>query len=174
MTSGTAEMDAWLAGQRKAFEALAGTTVSAWGGVEMALRDSSPDGPQFAAPEVSFLQLTWLRLTTDLQEHTVSVYQDNSHFGLRLQPFGLPTLDDCSGIFRWRDLDLVTGHVDAVNVAFDEGTLARVALTIDGRDLLLIAGEVYETWAGTLEVHRLDGSVLVFTDPSDAETVHWM
>jgi hypothetical protein len=61
-----------------------------------------------------------------------------------------------------------------VKVVHDEGTLARIALTIDGRDLLLVAGEVYETWSGVLDVHRLDESVLVFTDPAEAETVRWL
>jgi hypothetical protein len=165
-------MDAWLGRQQEAFEALAGTTVSAWDGVEMALRDDSPEGPQFADPEVDFLQLTWLRLTTDAQEQVICIYQDDGYFGLKLESTGRPAPDDCYGIFRWRKLDLAIGHVDAVKVVFDEGTLARITLTIDGRDLLIVAGEVYETWAGTLEVHRLDESVLVFTDPADAEIVH--
>jgi hypothetical protein len=95
------------------------------------------------------------------------------YFGLELGASGRPAPDDCYGIFRWRKLDLATGHVEAVKVVFDEGTLARITLTIDGRDLLFIASEVSETWAGTLEVHRLDESVLVFTDPADADTIHW-
>ena len=167
-------MDPWLARQRGAFEALAGVAVSAWDGVEMALRDDSPDGPLFTDPAVRFLQLGWLRLRSDSGDRTISTFQDDGWFGLRLEDIGRPTLDDCYGIFRWHTLDLVTGHIEAVKVVFDEGTLTRMTLTIDGHDLLLVAGEVYETRAGTREVHRLDASVLVFTDPAEAEIVRWM
>lgn len=149
MTSWTPATDAWLTQQQAGLEALTGLTVSAWGGVEMALREESPDGPLFTDPDVRFLQLSWLRLIADAGERTIGIYQDNDWFGLRLEDVGLPTPDDCHGIFRWRTLDLATGHIDAVRVAFDEGTLARVTLTIDGQDLLLVAGEVYETWGGT-------------------------
>ncbi len=75
---------------------------------------------------------------------------------------------------RWRALDLPVGRIYGVKIDFDEGTLARITLTIDGRDLLLVAGEVCETLDGRLEVHRLDESVLVFRDPVEAEKVQWM
>ena len=72
LTTGT-PMAAWLAGQRAAFAALTGLTVSSWDGVEMALREESPDGPLFTDPDVRFLQLTWLRLRSDSGDRTVSV-----------------------------------------------------------------------------------------------------
>lgn len=78
----------WLAGQRAAFAALTGLTASSWDGVEMALREESPDGPVFTDPDVRFLQLTWLRLRSGSGDRTVGVYQDDEEFGLQLEAAG--------------------------------------------------------------------------------------
>lgn len=174
MASGTTEIDGWLAHQRNVLEALVGVTVTSWDGVEMALRDDSGDGPQFTDPQVRFLQLAWLRLRSGPKEQTIGVYQDDDCFGLCIEATGSPSPHDCYGIMRWRALDLPLGRIEGVKINLDEGTLARITLTIDGRDLLLVAGEVHETLDGRLEVHRLDESVLVFRDPVEAEKVHWM
>lgn len=67
-----------------------------------------------------------------------------------------------------------------MTVFADEGVLAEVHLRIDGRSLLLIAGELAETPAGTLLFtghqattsllfHRLNESVLACTDPAAVE-----
>ena len=90
MTSGTPATDVWLVEQQAGFEALTGLTVSAWGGVEMALRDDSPDGPLFTDPDVRFLQLSWLRLIADAGERTVGVYQDTADRRLRGEPAAAP------------------------------------------------------------------------------------
>ncbi|GAB2582900.1 hypothetical protein [Microlunatus antarcticus] len=174
LTSGTIEIDDWLARQRNLLEALVGVTVTSWDGVEMAIREDSGDGPQFTDPQVRFLQLAWLRLRSGPDEQTIGVYQGDGWFGLCVEAAGRPSPQDCYGIMRWRALDLPVGRIDGVKIDFDEGTLARITLTIDGRDLLLVAGEVCETLDGRLEVHRLDESVLVFRDPVEAEKVHWM
>lgn len=166
-------MDDWLERQQEAVKAMVGVTVSAWDGVEMALRDESPDGPVFTDPDVRFLQLTWLRMTAGSDEHLIGVYQDGGRFGLRLTPDHRLRISDWDGIFRWRTLDLPTGRIDAVTVLREEDTLARIVLGLDGRELLLVAGEVHETRSGALEVDRLDESVLVFVNPADADLVHW-
>jgi hypothetical protein len=167
-------MDAWLARQRDAVEALAGLTVVAWDGVELALKDESPNGPQFTDPHVRFLQLAWLNLSAGSVEHAFSTYQDDDYFGLRVGSARRASADDCWGIFRWRTLDLPTGRIDTVDVLIEKDVLARVVLTIEGHDLLLVAGEAHATWSGGIEVHRLDESVLVFPHPSDAEAIRWM
>lgn len=46
-------------------------------------------------------------------------------------------------------------------------------LRIGGRPLLLVAGELEETVEGGLLFHRLDESVLVFTDTAAAGVVPW-
>jgi hypothetical protein len=58
----------------------------------------------------------------------------------------------------------------------DDNILAEVVLTIHGRLLLLLllAGEVHESAGDRLELVRLDECVLVFTDPSAAESVDWI
>ena len=63
--------------------------------------------------------------------------------------------------------------VAEVTVYGDEGVVAEVLLVIGGRPLLLIAGELYETWTDDLEFHRLDESVLAFTDLGAADRVAW-
>ena len=160
--------------QTDTFEALSGRTVLAWDGIEMALSERPPAGIQFSDPRVPFLQLVWVHLVLDNGSVIISTYQGDAWFGLQLSdsdPFGA---DDCSGIYRWRPLDLPTGRVGSVQVVVEEGTLSRIALDVGGRDLLLVAGEVYETWTDELEVHRLDESVLLFTDPADAQKVRWL
>ena len=172
----------WLAERSREFASLRGRRVESWVGVEMALReDVAGGGPQFDDPEVPCLQLWGLQASLDdgnaLSVHT---YQDDTCFGLwtdqeyvhdKLQDRGL-----WNGIYRWRPLtELPTGQVDQVAVFVDEvdSVVAEVHLQIGGRPLLLIAGELDEMWGGGLVFHRLDESVLVFTDPAAVDHVPW-
>ncbi|MFD0973036.1 hypothetical protein ACFQ3X_30935, partial [Plantactinospora endophytica] len=52
--------------------------------------------------------------------------------------------------------------------------LAEVVLHVQGRSLLLMAGELYESAQQRLVFTRCDESVLVFTDLSAAESVDWV
>lgn len=148
----------------------------------MALReDVAGGGPQFNDPEVACLQLWSLQASLDdgsaLSVHT---YQDDASFGLWTDPeYVHDKLRDSGlwdGIYRWRPLtELPTGEVERVAVFVDEveGVLAEVHLRIGGQPLLLVAGELEETWEGELLFNRLDESVLVFTDPAAVERAPW-
>ncbi|MGB3437256.1 MAG: hypothetical protein WBA97_00780 [Actinophytocola sp.] len=176
--------DDWVAEGSREFASLRGRRIDSWVGVEMALReDVAGSGPQFSEPAVPCLQLWGLQASlNDGSALSVGSYQDDACFGLwtdqerefqdKLRDRGL-----WDGIYRWRPLtELPTGQVDQVAVFVDEvdGVLAEVALRIGGRPLLLIAGELWETSEGGLEFHRLDESVLVFTDPAAAGHLDWI
>ncbi|MFD4676650.1 hypothetical protein ACFWNN_43510 [Lentzea sp. NPDC058450] len=178
-------LETWTAERVQEFADLSGQTVKAWIGVEFALREDVPDaGPHvYHDPAVPCLQLWGLQAhLADNTRFGISNYQNDDHFGLhhpqepdfdaRLQnpdwwrePF--------QGT-RWRELpELPTGRIEEATVLGDEGMVAEVHLLIGGRPLWLIAGELEETWEGTLEFHRLDESVLAFTDPADVERISW-
>ncbi|WP_447008250.1 hypothetical protein ACRAKI_17950 [Saccharothrix isguenensis] len=171
--------DAWVAETSRDFTSLRGRRVESWVGVEMALRESVAGGaPQFDDPEVPCLQLLGLQASLDhCGVLTVSVHQDHDVFGLWPRSHPEVRFQDegqWNGIYRWRALtELPTGHVEYVAAFVDKGVLAEVGLRIDGRPLLLVAGELEETSEGGLLFHRLDESVLVFTDTAAAARVPW-
>ncbi|RZS44976.1 hypothetical protein EV193_101857 [Herbihabitans rhizosphaerae] len=154
------------------FASLRGRRVDAWDGVEMALREN---GPQFEDPRVPCLQLLSVRASLD-DDSAVSVttYQNDAVFGLVVRSEAQLDEGHWDGIYRVRQLtELPTGRVEQVAVVVDEGVLAEVRLLIDARPLLLMAGELHETVTGDLVFHRLDESVLAFTDPAAADRVSW-
>lgn len=172
-----------MADRSREFASLCGRRVESWVGVEWALReDVAGGGPQFEDPEVPCRQLWGLQAALDGgHAFSVGTYHDDAAFGLwpdsgaefrdKLQDEGR-----WDGVTRWSPLsELPTGQVDHVAVFADEveGVLAEVHLRIGGRPLLLIAGELEETREGELLFHRLDESVLAFTDPVAAEQVSW-
>jgi hypothetical protein len=80
-----------------------------------------------------------------------------------------------AGGYRLRSLtELSTGRVQEVSVRLDDGLIAEVSLLVGDRELLLVAGEAEEQPSGQLVWHRLDESVLVFTDPDEVERVRWV
>ncbi|WP_280443422.1 hypothetical protein [Nocardia brasiliensis] len=172
----------WLAERSRKFALLRGKRVESWAGVEMAFReDVAGIGPQFEDPEVPCLQLWGLLASLDDgSTFTVSSYQDGVNFGLcsdqkhtheKLQDEGL-----WDGIYRLRRLtELPTGRVDQVTVYVDavDSVLAEVHLQIGQRPILLVAGELDETWGGELVFSRLDESVLVFNDLAAVEQTPW-
>jgi hypothetical protein len=116
----------------------------------MAVRQDTEDrGPLFEDPQLPCLQLWSLDVErNDRQWH---------------------------GIYRWRALaELPIGHVDHVSVFLDDRVVAEVLLRIGRQPLLLVAGEVYETFGEELRIHRLDESVLAFTDPDAATSITWV
>jgi hypothetical protein len=167
-----------MADRVQEFDHLRGRQVKAWSGVEMALREgvAATTGPQFEDPKVPCLQLLALRATLgDGTFTTVSTYQDDHAWGLWLGQEPSYNSAHRSGIYRMRALpELPTGEVDGVSVVLDEDVLAEVVLSIQGRSLLMMAGEVYESAHDRLRLVRLDESVLVFTDPLAAESVDWI
>lgn len=183
-TAGVDE-ESWRADRAREFAELRGRHVASWIGVEFALREDVPGiGPQFHDPQVPCLQLSGLQaMLDDGGLFTVGTYEHyvrDAVCGLwRHQEFDGRIQDpsrwaDPGGGTRWRVLsELPAGPVDEVTVYGDEGVLAEVLLVIGGRPLLLMAGELYETWTDDLEFHRLDESVLVFTDPAAAELISW-
>jgi hypothetical protein len=146
----------------------------------MALREEiAAAGPQFEDPAVPCLQLLTLGASLgDGTFVTVGTYQDDSAWGLWLSR----AASDYSahwagtaGTYRLRTLsELPTGEIDGVSTFLDEEVLAEVVLHIQGRPLLLMAGELYESAQDRLVFTRFDESVLVFTDPSAAESVDWI
>jgi hypothetical protein len=146
----------------------------------MALREEiTAAGPQFEDPAVPCLQLLTLGASLgDGTFVTVGTYQDGSAWGLWLcRTAGDYSADwaGMAGIYRMRTLsELPTGEVDGVSTYVDEEALAEVVLHIRGRPLLLMAGELYESAQERLVFTRCDESVLVFTDPSAAESVDWV
>jgi hypothetical protein len=171
--------DEWAARLSREFAALRGRRVESWVGVEMALRESGADGlPQFEDPTIPFLQLWGLQaLLAGGGALRVGNDQDDDRWGLWPRPgadirFEAEAVWD--GIYRRRPLtELPTGRVEQVTTLVDDGLLTEVGLRINGRPLLLIAGEVREMPRGGLRFHRLDDSVLVFTDPAAAARVRW-
>jgi hypothetical protein len=170
-----AEPGTWLAGQQSGFESLLGRSVSGWRGVEMAFREDGPEGPRFTDSTLPFLQLRELTLLLSREVHrTVRTYQDDDNFGLSITDAVEVDRRTWDGIFRHGELDLPVGPVTLVDVRFDDATLAEVSFVIGGSPLLLIAGEVYENYDDTLEVHRFDESVLAFTDQEVARSINWI
>jgi hypothetical protein len=143
----------------------------------MALRERGVDGkPQFEDAHVPLLQLSVIHVIFDNDSVVeIGTYQDDDEFGLCSWVTEEQLADGLDGIFRTRELaELPCGIVSNVGLGLnDRGNIADLTLTFeDGREILLVAGEVYEDW-GSLRFCRDDESVLVFSPPSDAELVDW-
>lgn len=170
----------WVAERAREFDQLRGQKIAAWTGVEMALREeTAAGGPQFEDPAVPCLQLLILGASLDDGTFvTIDTYQDDITWGLWRRRAASDYSADwagMTGIYRMRTLsELPTGEVDGVSTFLDEGVLAEVVLHIQGQSLLLMAGELYEYPQERLVFKRCDESVLVFTEPSAAESVDWV
>lgn len=178
------EQETGTAARAREFADLRGRRVESWAGVEWALREDVPGSePQFQDPAVPCLQLWGLQAVLDGGElFSVCTYDHDTLCGLwrnrhaefeaKLQNAGM--WGEPGHGTRWRALgELPVGPVEQVTAYADHDVLAEVSLTVGGRPLLLVAGELYETWADELEFHRLDESVLAFTDPRAADEVSW-
>ncbi|MDX8048753.1 hypothetical protein SK571_05135 [Lentzea sp. BCCO 10_0798] len=180
------DQEAWWADRAREFADLRSRHVRSWIGVEWALREDVPEsGPHvFHDPSVPCLQLWGLQAVLDDGElftvGTCAHFGDSSTCGLwRHQDLDERVRDSRTWAepgrgTRWRVLsELPAGPVGDVTCFADEGVLAEVLLKIGGRPLLLMAGELYETWTDELDFHRLDESVLAFTDPAAADRISW-
>lgn len=128
-----------------------------------------------AFPCVQFLRLEALLATGSTCG--LSTYQNDANWGLCHDIDEPLRSKGWDGIFRYiEDPDLPTGPIGEVTVWLaDSGDVAEVLLEIGGRDLLLVAGEVYEDDLDRpLYLGWLDESVLAFASPDQAETINWM
>ncbi|MBO3744391.1 hypothetical protein [Actinoplanes flavus] len=110
---------------------------------------------------------------------TVGTYESDTACGLWLRRADTDQSSNGEagdgGIYRTRALpELPTGTIDDVSTFLDNGVLVEVVLQIQGRPLLLMAGELRESMQGSLVFTRRDESVLVFTDPSTVTSVTWV
>ncbi len=167
-------MSDYVGRQVAEFHALVSHRVEEWSGVESAIDEGPPPG--FAGPpRVPCLQLWMLVAQTDTGPRRIVTYQNDTVWGLCLDheligdgPF--------EGIYRERQLEeLPVGVVHDARVRLDDtGDLAEVLLTVGGKPLLLMAGEIHPTWTDELRFVRGDEEVLVFTEPGDADALPWI
>ncbi|MCX2947474.1 hypothetical protein [Lentzea sp. NEAU-D7] len=174
-----------LADWAREFADLRGRHVTSWVGVEWALREDVPEsGPHvFHDPEVPCLQLWGLQAVFDdggvfsvctFDHDTLSGLWRNRDPEFEAKLRNARMWGEPGHGTRWRTLsELPAGEVEQVTCYADEDVLAEVLLEIGGRPLLLMAGELYETWTDELDFHRLDESVLAFTDPEAAGRISW-
>jgi hypothetical protein len=176
-------MTDWVEEQIDRVRRLSGRTINRIVAVEMALREEGPDGfPQFEDPAIPFLQLYSLYLELEeLETVKFITYQNDDTWGLLattdIEPGEQQYWRDqpADSIYRYRELhDFPRGRIDDVSVALDEKEdIAEVLLCVGGKDVLLVAGEVYETWGDALEVVKGDESILMFKNPSDIDRVQF-
>ncbi|WP_433087482.1 hypothetical protein ACQP1P_16150 [Dactylosporangium sp. CA-052675] len=165
----------WVQRQASALVALQGQNVGSWQGIEMAVRGDDAHF-EFGGPDVPCLQLLTLRMTlADNSPVVVTTYQDDDGFGLAIDTCSTWPSEAPDAGYRLRALpELPTGRVQEASTYLDGDLLAEVMLRVEGRELLLVAGEADEDHSGRLVWHRLDESVLVFTRPGDAEAIPWV
>lgn len=159
---------------------IVGSEIVGWDAIEMAVVEQGEGGaPAFAHRDAPCLQLTMLAIVfADGLPLVVSHYQGIYTYGFRFEHREVPfEFTGSEGIFRRRQLDeLAIGPVVSVvtRTATDSGDLTEVVLRVGGRDLLLIAGEIQETWTERLHWVWGDESTLVFTDPAEARKLPWV
>lgn len=165
----------WAQQQASAFLALQGHVIRSWQGIEMAVRGEDPHF-EFGGPDVPCLQLHTLRvMLAGDSALAVATYQDDDGFGLAIDTCNSCSDKEAGAGYRLRALpELPTGQVQEVSACLDDDLLAEVTVRVNGKDLLLVAGEAYEDHSGELVWHRLDESVLVFARPGDVEAMSWM
>jgi hypothetical protein len=153
--------------QETAFKRLKGVQIRGWWGIEMAMRGGETEDAQFSDPSVPYLQFLSLHATLDSDDQLdFLTYQNDDNFGLRLSASAANASRDesWSGIYRARSMpEIPCGNILSIRVVRDNcGDIERVALSVAGCPVTLIAGEVYEETDGSLRVQLGgDESVLV-------------
>jgi hypothetical protein len=142
----------------------------------MALREAGEDNqPNWRDRSIAFLQLSRLDLTlAESPTTSIITYQNDDRWGLYRED-GLPPsrlcTDEADCIFRSRTFDeLPRGQIRGVLVSLNEGDIEEIRLDVEGREIRLWAGEVYEENDGSLRVVTMDESVLVQVDGRHPET----
>lgn len=167
----------WIARNAAAALRLAGQSVAAWRGVEMALdHDDLTAASVWSEPGAARVQLLWLALVLDAgATMPVSIYQDDVWFGLRFVDGGADDTSRPSPGYRTReDLAMPVGEIEQVAVSVEPQTgssaaiVADVRLTIAGSDCALVAGEYTDgVW------RRLDESVVAVPDAAVLDRLDW-
>jgi hypothetical protein len=168
----------WVTQQVAGVKALEGQVVRAWNGVEMAVRSNNDETVfVFTDPQVPCLQLWALTIESDDGALTrLSNYQNDTEFGLVVDPGGVPLDELHSDGYRLRALEeLPLGKVTSAGVRLSGlGDLTEIELVVAGEFLLLVAGETYETWTERIEIRRYDESILVFRSQADYDSIDWI
>jgi len=161
----------WTQQQVDSLNSLRGCVVLRWVAVETAAREVGVRGkPQWYDDSVPFLQLD--RLDLLLSGGTVvslATYQSDDMWGIHrcdgLAPLELKPSEPTS-IFRTRILnELPVGEINSVGVLmYESRILAGVSLGVQGSNVLLRTGEVYEEADGSLRIVEMDESILVTVD----------
>jgi hypothetical protein len=169
----------WVEKQVRTAQSLVGRYVESWSGVEMAFREVGASGhPDFDKSAAPCLQLFFLAAQLDDQSTlAISTYQNDNEFGLSID--ANRDISDAArnwdGIYRFRQLALPLGRIESFGWQLSHsGDLTEVLFDVSGSPLWMIAGETHETWAGELEFHRFDESVLVFESLSAIEAITWI
>lgn len=164
--------------QVASIDSLVGRRVASWAAVEMALDDPPDCEPTFADPAELCVQSLALDVWfEDGASCRFVTYQSDEGWGLELRAEA-PVPDEpvsWTGIYRQRAVsEFPRGLVESAEVLVASwGDLVEARLAIDGRELLLIAGELDLLPSGVLVSTWGDESVLGFTDPDNAERLPW-
>jgi hypothetical protein len=171
----------WIGRNITAALLMASLEIASWEGEEWALEsDDGGEPAAWADPEDARTPYAWLRARSDRGDAVVDIYQDDAVFGLNFIPArdpGLPESDTGSRRSR-RDLPLVTGTVNQVEVVYDTvveggaspGLVTEALLHGENRSTLLIAAEAYSR----SEWHLYDESVVALTDPASVDALEWL
>jgi hypothetical protein len=173
----------WLANNIAQALALAGRTVLRWSGPEWSLVDADdPRDNEFVPPDADRLPFHCLQAHLADGGAEISIYQDDTWFGLCFEPEMARELEEYTADhFRLhREADLPTGLIERVEAVLDDSmrtegwdddvVLTEVALDVGGRSMLLMAAEPYD---GDQEWHLYDEMVVVLRDPSAADRLEW-
>lgn len=168
----------WIEQQVASAKALEGQEIRSWVGVEDAIRSNEDETVfEFEDPLAPCLYLAILEIhVADDIVARVGTYYDNwDAWGLSLEPYeGGLGVSDSPGSRKRQFENLPIGHVTTVKPRFDEiGNLAEIEMHVDGRFVLLVAGEIHQTWTERLDFVRGDESVLVFSSQDDYDSIDW-
>lgn len=163
----------WWSRQSAKFEALVGRSITGWSGDEMAVLEETASAPADWGEGLPFKQLLKLEIQIGPERWVVKTYQDDASWGLSVDSGGIGPEFDTAGYRRLAEIDLPVGVVEDVRAAVEDGILTEVALTVAGRQMLLIAGEVEPEMDGSMSFCRFDESVLIFPEAADANALDW-
>lgn len=176
--AGLADDVGWITSNITSLLMLASMDVVTWEGEEWALEGTDGAALTWAGADDARVPFDWLRAKGTDRDAVLRTYQDDGVFGLLVSP-GHPTLPEIpTGELRpRRNLPLVTGRIEAVEVAYDTivedgacpGLVTEVLLHGKSHSTLLIAAEAHSRghWA------LYDESVVALTGLAQADRLDW-
>ena len=171
----------WITRNIAAALLMASLEIASWEGEEWALESDHEDEPlAWATPADARTPYEWLRARADGRDALVRTYQDAELFGLSFLRNREPHLpaSDIGSLRLRRDLPLVTGRINQVDVVYDTlveggacpGLVTEVLLHGDAASTLLIAAE-----ADSRSEWRLyDECVVALADTAAADALNWV